>query len=123
MMHPLLPPPPLDTHDISGWLMDAVPFLAAGTVLLAMTLCVLVRYNEQIREFWARHVVAFMEEHVIPECDGLMVERYLLGELTAEQREAVEAHVFECDKCRESMESGLRFIAALKHETNVKGGQ
>src|SRR5579872_6146374 len=37
-------------------------------------------------------------------------ERYLLGELPAEEAEDFERHYFECDDCAEAVEAGSEFI-------------
>jgi len=136
MMLQLGPPPkfpptqfPPVHHSFIEALGQAIPFLIAGSAVLAMLLVVLLRYHERFREFWSSHVCSFMEERSTRQCDNeLMVERYLLNELTQEQREAVEAHVFECAKCAASMDSGLQFIETLKREApmsgeKVKGGK
>jgi hypothetical protein len=38
-------------------------------------------------------------------------ERYLLGELRAEEAEDFERHYFECNECAEAVEGGTEFIA------------
>lgn len=43
--------------------------------------------------------------------DDQTVERYLLGELPAEQAEDFERHYFECAECARAVESGQVFIA------------
>jgi len=120
-----LGPPPTFPYasqpSYTGWLMEAVPFLIAGSALLAMLLAVLLRYNDRFREFWSVHVCAWMEEHSRPQCSKeLMVERYLLDELTPAEREAVEIHILECARCAASMDSGLAFIETLKRDAPKK---
>ena len=39
------------------------------------------------------------------------VERYLLDEMSADERELFEAHYFECDVCAEEVRSGSMFIS------------
>jgi len=50
------------------------------------------------------------------------VERYLLGELPADQREAFEEHFFECPECGEDLITAAIFVAnaraVLKEETH-----
>jgi Putative zinc-finger len=41
-------------------------------------------------------------------------ERYLLGELDEAQRDAFEAHFFECRECAESVRAGAAFVAASR---------
>jgi putative zinc finger protein len=43
---------------------QAVPFVIVAGVLVAMLISVLFRYSERFREFWARLVVDWMQEHV-----------------------------------------------------------
>ena len=43
--------------------MEALPFFIVAAVGLAMLVSLLLRYNPRFREFWAKHVCAFMEEH------------------------------------------------------------
>lgn len=47
-----------------------VPLLLAGVVILALAFSALLRYNERFREFWARHVCDFMEEHTSDDTKG-----------------------------------------------------
>ena len=41
-------------------------------------------------------------------------ERYLLGELPADEAEEFESHYFECPQCALAVESGDQFIAAVR---------
>lgn len=41
-------------------------------------------------------------------------ERYLLGELPADEAEDFERHFFECEECAQAVESGGQFIANAK---------
>ncbi len=43
--------------------------------------------------------------------EGHVAERYLLGELPADEAEAFERHYFECTECAEAVEGGGEFIA------------
>ena len=45
---------------------------------------------------------------------NLMVERYLLGELNAGEREAYEEHLFSCDACFEQVKVGTEFVSHLR---------
>ena len=45
---------------------------------------------------------------------GLMAERYLLGELTAGERDAYEEHFFSCDACFEQVRAGTEFVNHLR---------
>ncbi|HEY4360461.1 MAG TPA: zf-HC2 domain-containing protein [Bryobacteraceae bacterium] len=45
---------------------------------------------------------------------NLAVECYLLGEMTAEEREDFEAHYFECTVCGEDLRAASQFIADAK---------
>jgi hypothetical protein len=45
---------------------------------------------------------------------GMMVERYLLNELTESDLEAFEGHLFDCTTCFEQVKAGTEFIAYLK---------
>ena len=44
------------------------------------------------------------------QCSGNLVEKYLLGELTAKEREAFEAHYFDCQECAEDLQAGAMFV-------------
>lgn len=43
--------------------------------------------------------------------EGRLAEGYLLGELTAEQREQYEEHYFGCSECAEEIRWGAMFLA------------
>jgi len=45
---------------------------------------------------------------------NLVAERYLLGELTENEREAYEEHLFNCSACFEQVSLGTEFISQLK---------
>ena len=46
----------------------------------------------------------------------MVAERYLLGELTAEQRDAFEEHAFDCPECSLDLRAGAAFIETTKVE-------
>lgn len=46
----------------------------------------------------------------------MLAERYLLGELTAEQRDAFEEHAFDCPECSLDLRAGTVFINTAKVE-------
>jgi hypothetical protein len=46
----------------------------------------------------------------------MAAERYLLGELTEEPREAFEEHLFECSLCAADLTSGVAFLQAARAE-------
>ena len=46
----------------------------------------------------------------------MVAERYLLGELTAEQRDAFEEHAFDCPECSLDLRAGAAFIDTAKVE-------
>jgi hypothetical protein len=43
-------------------------------------------------------------------CTGKMVEKYLLGELSATDRDSFEAHYFSCQECAEEVKAGAVFV-------------
>jgi hypothetical protein len=95
-----------------------IPWLVIVGFVLSAALALFLRYNARFREFWQAHVCAFMEKHAhredpvaaaCPIAMDLAPERYLMGELTPEQREAFEVHMFTCAQCFESMKSGVGF--------------
>lgn len=45
---------------------------------------------------------------------NLTAERYLLGELTASDREAYEEHLFSCPACFEQVKAGAEFVGHLR---------
>src|SRR4029077_15422017 len=45
----------------------------------------------------------------------LMAERYLLGELNTDERDAYEEHLFSCDACFEQVKAGTEFVSHLQH--------
>ena len=45
----------------------------------------------------------------------LMAERYLLGELNTDERDAYEEHLFSCDACFEQVKAGTEFVSHLRH--------
>ena len=51
-----------------------------------------------------------------------IAERYLLGELTGEERDSFEAHFFTCQDCAEDVRLTSRFVEASKtfSPTHVK---
>lgn len=44
----------------------------------------------------------------------MMAERYLLGELTESERDAYEAHLFDCQTCFDQVKAGTEFVSYLK---------
>lgn len=46
---------------------------------------------------------------------NLMAERYLLGELGTNERDAYEEHLFSCDACFEQVQAGTEFVSHLRH--------
>jgi hypothetical protein len=46
----------------------------------------------------------------------MVAERYLLGELTPEQRDAFEEHAFDCPECSLDLRAGSAFIETAKVE-------
>jgi hypothetical protein len=44
----------------------------------------------------------------------LMAERYLLGELSEAERDAYEAHLFDCQTCFEQVRAGTEFVGHIK---------
>ncbi len=46
--------------------------------------------------------------------EGRLAEGYLLGELTAEQREQYEEHYFSCSECTEEVRWGAMFLANVR---------
>ena len=46
----------------------------------------------------------------------MFAERYLLGELTPELRDAFEEHAFDCPECSVDLRAGATFIGAAKAE-------
>jgi len=46
--------------------------------------------------------------------EGRLAEGYLLGELTAEQREQYEEHYFGCSECAEEVSWGTMFLASAR---------
>lgn len=46
----------------------------------------------------------------------MLAERYLLGELTAEQRDAFEEHAFDCPECSVDLRAGAVFMDTAKIE-------
>lgn len=44
----------------------------------------------------------------------MMAERYLLGELTETDRDAYEAHLFDCQACFDQVKAGTEFVSYLK---------
>jgi hypothetical protein len=46
----------------------------------------------------------------------MIAERYLLGELTPEHRDAFEEHAFDCPECALDLRAGATFIGAAKVE-------
>ena len=45
---------------------------------------------------------------------NLVAERYLLGELTENDREAYEEHLFSCPVCFEQIKAGTEFVGQLR---------
>lgn len=52
-------------------------------------------------------------EHAVRE---LFVEKYLLGELTGDARNAFEEHLFECIQCAEDLKAGVLMSEAMRAE-------
>ncbi len=48
--------------------------------------------------------------------EQMVAERYLLGELTPELRDAFEEHAFDCPECSVDLRAGATFIGAAKVE-------
>jgi hypothetical protein len=46
---------------------------------------------------------------------NLMAERYLLGELNTEERDAYEEHLFSCNACFEQVQAGTEFVSHLRN--------
>ena len=46
---------------------------------------------------------------------NLMAERYLLGELNTDERDAYEEHLFSCDACFEQVKAGTEFVSHLQN--------
>jgi hypothetical protein len=46
--------------------------------------------------------------------DNMMAERYLLGELAPEERDAFEGHLFDCSACFEQVRAGTEFVHYVK---------
>lgn len=46
---------------------------------------------------------------------NLMAERYLLGELNTDERDAYEEHLFSCNACFEQVQAGTEFVSHLRH--------
>jgi putative zinc finger protein len=44
----------------------------------------------------------------------MMAERYLLGELSSQERDAFEAHLFDCSSCFEQVRAGAEFVDYVK---------
>src|ERR1044071_7662889 len=55
----------------------------------------------------------------------MMTERYLLGELNLQERDAFEQHLFDCSECFDQVKAGTEFVYSLKgigaEETAVEG--
>ena len=49
----------------------------------------------------------------------MATERYLLGELSPQMREAFEEHFFECQECALDLRAGAAFIEEAKHQTGA----
>ncbi len=45
---------------------------------------------------------------------NMLVERYLLGELSEDERDAFEAHFFDCPVCFDQIKSGTEFVSYLQ---------
>ena len=45
----------------------------------------------------------------------LMAERYLLGELNTDERDAYEEHLFSCNACFEQVKAGTEFVSHLRN--------
>jgi hypothetical protein len=59
---PIAAPP--GTGPLMSWIAAAVPFIVAGGAIAAMLISILFRYSGRFREFWARNVCDWMEQHV-----------------------------------------------------------
>jgi len=46
--------------------------------------------------------------------EKMMAERYLLGEMDSQERDAFEAHLFECVECFEQVRAGTEFVQYVK---------
>jgi hypothetical protein len=49
-------------------------------------------------------------------------ERYLLGELTEDDRDAYEDHLFSCPVCFEQVKAGTEFVSQLRHISKEEVG-
>src|ERR1700685_2184501 len=45
---------------------------------------------------------------------NLMAEQYLLGELTEDERDAYEEHLFSCQACFEQVKAGTELVSHLR---------
>jgi len=52
----------------------------------------------------------------------LSVERYLLGELTGDARDAFEDHLFECRACAEDLKSGSLLLEGVRQDALMQEG-
>src|ERR1700756_131192 len=50
---------------------------------------------------------------------NMLVERYLLGELSESERDAFEAHFFDCPICFEQIKCGTEFVSYL-HRVGIE---
>jgi hypothetical protein len=50
------------------------------------------------------------------------IERYLLDEMSADERDLFEAHFFDCSECAFDVRSGVQMIAALPEDGEAKKG-
>lgn len=46
--------------------------------------------------------------------NNMLAERYLLGELNPRERDAFEAHLFDCSECFEQVRAGTEFVRYIK---------
>lgn len=53
----------------------------------------------------------------------LGTERYLLGELTGDARNAFEAHLFECPRCAADLKAGVAMAEAMRAELAAQPAQ
>jgi len=56
-----------------------------------------------------------------PAGDSYTVERYLLGELAPAERDAFEAHYFDCPECAQDLKLTAAFIGAARRELRTGG--
>src|SRR5438270_8453217 len=69
------------------------------------------------KKFEKRNRDKIMDSSVIDHqqaINKMMAERYLLGELALQERDAFEEHLFDCSACFEQVRAGTEFVHYLK---------